>query len=76
MRLSSADHIKREIPPNAGDRRVVEVEVEVEEEGSIGARLAFAKVEEEHVGWDCCWDCWDEETFPVDGEGCTDSLVR
>jgi hypothetical protein len=75
MRLSSADYSKREILPDAGDRRVVEVEVE--EEGSTGARLAFAKVEEEHVGWDCCcWYCWDEETFPVDVEGCTDSLVR
>jgi hypothetical protein len=52
MRLSSADHSKREIPPDAGDRLVVEVEVE--EERSIGARLAFARVEEEHVGWDCC----------------------
>ena len=72
MRLSLADHRKTEIPLYARDRRVVEVEVE--EEGSIGARLAFAKVEEEHVGWDCC--CWDEETFPVDGEGCMDSLVR
>lgn len=76
MRLSSADHSKRAIPPDAGDRRVVEVEVE--EEGSIGARLhAFAKVEEEHVGWDCCcWYCWGEETFPVYWEGCRDSLVR
>src|SRR5271154_1337033 len=47
MRLPSADHRKTEIPRAAGDRRVVEVEVE---EGNIGARPAFAKVEEEHGG--------------------------
>jgi len=48
MRLSSADHSKTEIPLDAGDRRVVEVQVQ--EEGSIPARVAFANVEEEHIG--------------------------
>jgi hypothetical protein len=50
MRLSSADHSKTEIPLDAGDRRVVEVQVQVQEEGSIPARVAFANVEEEHIG--------------------------
>jgi len=47
----------------------------VQEEGSNDERFAFAMVEEEQAGLDCCC-CWDGETFPVDGEGCTDPCLR
>ena len=51
----------------------------MEGEGSIVARLAFARVEEEHFGWDCCCYCYcclDGETCPDDCEGCKDSLLQ